>query len=292
MSNYVQPLASAVPKIDNRHCLFLTLLRYIIISIIDGIQCSTLCRSSLGKGGENLSIVNKHGMEKKVSIVVPTLNEALNIRDVFLNIPEFVDEIVVVDGNSSDGTREEIKKIRNDAKIIIEKPSGKGNAIRTGFKKATGDLIIMMDADGSHNPMEIPALLEPVLDGYDVAKGSRLLSGGGSADLTPFRKLGNNIFVAMVNMLYGANYTDLCYGYRAFKREALEKIYCRANGFEIETEQSILMTKAGLKVKEVPSFEEQRKNGESNLNSFRDGWKIFKLILREYRRDIAKNERR
>ncbi len=239
-----------------------------------------------------LSVVNKHGMEKKISVVVPTLNEAMNIRYVFSNIPGFVDEIVVVDGNSSDGTREEIKRFRNDAKIIVEKPSGKGTAIRTGFKKATGDLIIMMDADGSHDPREIPRLLEPVLDGYDVAKGSRLLRGGGSADLTPFRALGNKVFVTMVNMLYGANYTDLCYGYRAFKREALEKIYCRAAGFEIETEQSILMQKAGLRIKEVPSFEERRKNGKSNLNSFRDGWKIFKLILREYRRDISNRERR
>ena len=86
----------------------------------------------------------------------------------------------------------------------------------------------------------------------------------------------------MVNTLYSTNYKDLCYGYRAFKKEALYQIYCSSNGFEIETEQSILMKKAGLKIKEVPSFEAKRKNGNSNLNSIRDGFKILNIILKEY----------
>lgn len=235
-----------------------------------------------------MTVVNKYGQERKVSVVIPTLNEAANIKEVFQIIPEFVDEIVVIDGDSTDGTRDEILKFRSDAKIIVEKPSGKGAAIKTGFENASGDLIIMMDADGSHDPGEIPALLEPVLNGYDVSKGSRLLPGGGSDDFTAFRKLGNKMFVTMVNQMYGANYTDLCYGYRAFKREALEKMCCRASGFEIETEQSIRMKKAGLKIKEVPSFEARRKNGNSNLNSFRDGWRILSIILTEY---FRKNER-
>ena len=229
-----------------------------------------------------MSVVNKYNQEKKISIIIPTLNEVLNIKEVFSNIPDYIDEIVVVDGNSTDGTIGEIMKFRKDAKIIVEKPRGKGSAMELGFKNATGDLIIMMDADGSHDPKEIPSLLEPILDGYDVSKGSRLLTGGGSADFTPFRRLGNSIFVKMVNIMFSANYTDLCYGYRAFKKESLKKIHCRSKGFEIETEQSILMKKAGLKIKEVPSFEARRINGSSNLNSFRDGFKILNIILKEY----------
>ena len=229
-----------------------------------------------------MSLKDKYGYQKNISLVVPTLNEALNIKEVFSNIPEFVDEIIVVDGNSTDGTRDEILKIRKDAKIIIEKPRGKGSAIRTGFEKATGDLIIMMDADGSHDPKEIPRLLEPVLDGYEASKGSRLLPGGGSDDFTPFRRLGNNIFVAMVNVMYGAHYTDLCYGYRAFKRETLEKLNCISDGFEIETEQSVLMRKKSVKVKEIPSFEARRRNGNSNLNSIRDGWRILSVIFKNF----------
>ncbi len=235
-----------------------------------------------------MSIMNKHGQVKSVSVVIPTLNEAANIKEVFPDIPEFVDEIVVIDGDSADGTRDEILKFRSNARIILEKPEGKGAAIRTGFENTTGDLIIMMDADGSHDPKEIPRLLDPVLDGYDAAKGSRMLPGGGSDDFTPFRKFGNRMFVTLVNLMYGAQYTDLCYGYRAFKREALEKLHCTSKGFEIETEQSIRLKKAGLKVKEVPSFEASRKNGDSNLNSIRDGWKIFNIIIREYFKGTTK----
>lgn len=243
------------------------------------------------KGGLSVSIVNKYGHKKNISVVIPTLNEAQNIKHVFPDIPEIVDEIVVVDGNSNDGTIDEIMKFRNDVKIIVEKPCGKGAAIKTGFERAKGDLIVMMDADGSHDPKEIPRLLEPVLDGYDVAKGSRMIHGGGSDDITPFRKLGNMAFVSMVNLMYGANYTDLCYGYLAFKREALERLHCTSKGFEIETEQSILMKKVGLRVKEVPSFEARRKNGDSNLKSFRDGWKILNVIVKEYLKNVAGGKR-
>jgi glycosyltransferase involved in cell wall biosynthesis len=187
----------------------------------------------------------------------------------------------VIDGDSTDGTREEILKFRKDAIVIIDKTRGKGIALRKGFEVATGDLIIMMDADGSHNPEEISSLLQPVLNGYDASKASRFLPGGGSDDFTPFRRFGNKVFIAMVNNLYGTRYTDLCYGYRAFKKEAIDKMCCRSNGFEIETEQSILMIKAGLKIKEVPSFEYKRKNGASNLNSISDGWRILSIIIRE-----------
>lgn len=230
----------------------------------------------------DLSVRDIHGEEKRVSIVVPTMNEVSNIKHVFPFIPQFVDEIIVIDGDSTDGTREEILKYRKDTKIIIDKTPGKGVALRKGFDCITGDLVVMMDADGSHDPAEIPKLIDPVLNGYDVAKGSRFMEGGGSDDITPFRKLGNTIFITMVNIMYRSNYTDLCYGYRAFKKEAIEEMYCKSDGFEIETEQSILIAKKGLKVKEVPSFEAARKHGDSNLRSFRDGWRIFSTIIREF----------
>lgn len=229
-----------------------------------------------------MSLIDKYGIEKRISIVIPTLNEGPNIKNVFSNIPEFVDEILVVDGNSTDGTREEIKKYRKDAKIIIENRRGKGQALKTGFENVSGDIVVIMDADGSHDTREMPGLLEPVLDGYDVSHGSRLIPGGGSADFTPFRRFGNNIFVSLVNYMYGSQYSDLCYGYRAFKKEAIQKMKCTSKGFEIETEQSIRVIKAGLKVKEIPSFEAHRMNGNSNLNTFRDGWKILDVIVKEY----------
>lgn len=220
--------------------------------------------------------------EKRISVIIPTLNEAENIKYVFPNIPQFIDEVVVIDGGSVDGTIDEILKYRSDAIIVIEKTPGKGFAIRRGFEIATGDLIIMMDADGSHDPNEIPRLVRPVLNGYDAVKASRLLPGGGSDDFTLFRKIGNKIFITMVNLMYDAHYTDLCYGYRVFKRDAIEKMSCVSDGFEIETEQSIRIIKAGLNVIEIPSFEAARKYGDSRLNSIRDGFRILKTIIKEY----------
>ncbi len=216
----------------------------------------------------------------KISLVIPTMNEAANIPHVLPNIPDLVDEVVIVD-SSTDDTVDVIRRYRPDAKIIREEPRGKGSALKTGFKHATGDLIVMMDADGSMDPGEIPAFLDPILNGHDVAKGSRIL--GGSEDLTPLRKLGNRCFVAMVNYLYGTDYTDLCYGYRAFKREALNRLETESRGFDVETEQSILMKKIGLKVCEVPSYERSRRHGKSKLNTFRDGFLILKRIMKGLR---------
>lgn len=221
-----------------------------------------------------MSLPDVHNIEKRISIVIPTLNEVENIKHVFPHIPQFIDEIIVIDGDSIDGTRDEILKFRKESRIIIDKTPGKGIALRKGFETATGDIIIMMDADGSHDPYEIPSILEPVLNGYDASKRSDYLPGGGSDDFTLFRRFGNKIFIMMVNNMYGANFTDLCYGYRAFKREALEKMHCESDGFEIETEQSIRMIKSGLKIKEIPYFEAKRKNGDSRLHWIKDGWRI------------------
>jgi glycosyltransferase involved in cell wall biosynthesis len=229
-----------------------------------------------------MTLKDNSGRIRTVSVVIPTINECQNIKEVIPKLPDFIDEIIIVDGCSTDGTVEEVIKYRKDAKIVIEKMKGKGVALRRGFENASGDLIIMMDADGSHDPGELHSLMVPVLNGYDVTKASRILPGGGSDDFTPFRRFGNKMFVTMVNTLYGSHYTDLCYGYRAFKKDALAKILIKSDGFEVETEQSILMLKAGLKIKEVPSFEARRKHGNSGLNSFRDGWKILKIIVGEY----------
>jgi len=163
----------------------------------------------------------------------------------------------------------------------------KGKALRKGFEIASGEIVVIMDADGSHDSKEMPRLLEPVLDGYVASHGSGMLPSGGSDDFTLFRRFGNKVFVRLVNHMFGAQYSDLCYGYSAFKKEAIEKMKCTRNGFEIETEQSILIAKAGIKVKEIPSFEARRMNGNSNLNSFKDGWKILDVIIEEYIKDFG-----
>lgn len=223
------------------------------------------------------AIASKNDLPK-VSLVVPTMNEARNIPHVFSQIPDLVDEIVVVD-SSTDDTVDMIRKMRPDAKIFTEKPMGKGNALKKGFEYATGDIVVMIDADGSMDPHEIPQMVQPLMNGYDVVKGSRFL--GGSEDLSALRRFGNFCFVSLVNILYDTDYTDLCYGYRAFRKSALDRLKCVSDGFDVETEQSIMMKKLDMKVCEVPSFERNRIYGCSNLRTFGDGKKILIRILKE-----------
>ena len=153
-----------------------------------------------------------------------------------------------------------------------------------GFAACTGDVAVMLDADGSADPAEIPRFVAALLHGADFAKGSRFMSGGGSADITRLRAAGNWVFKTLVNLLYGAHYTDLCYGYNAFWLYCLPAIDPDCDGFEIETLINIRIAKSGLTVHEVPSMEGHRLNGVSNLRAFSDGLRVLRTILFELRR--------
>jgi glycosyltransferase involved in cell wall biosynthesis len=146
---------------------------------------------------------------------------------------------------------------------------------------ATGDIVVLLDADGSADPLEIPRFIDVLLQGNDFAKGSRFLRGGGSHDITWIRRTGNYGLIWLVNLLFGARFTDLCYGYNAFWKYCQDCLAIDSDGFEIETLINIRMHAAGVKIAEVPSVEYQRIHGTSNLNAFRDGWRILKVILKE-----------
>ncbi len=153
--------------------------------------------------------------------------------------------------------------------------------MRTGFTSASGDIIVMLDADGSTDPAEISAFVGPLLAGADFVKGSRFLQGGGTADMSFHRRLGNWGFVQIVHLFFGGNYSDLCYGYNAFWARVLPRLALDGNGFEIETEMNVRALHSGLKVVEVPSFEARRIHGVSGLRTFPDGWRVLKAIGRE-----------
>jgi glycosyltransferase involved in cell wall biosynthesis len=216
-----------------------------------------------------------------VSVVIPTKNEARNLGWVLEHLPACVDEVIVVDGQSTDGTVDVARAVRPDVVIVDERTPGKGAALRAGFGAARGDVIVMLDADGSMDPAEIDQFVSVLASGYDFAKGSRFAPGGGTSDMTMLRWLGNWGFVKATNILFRASFSDLCYGYCAFKRSVLPDLALTAQGFEIETELVLHAVKAHLAVAEIPSFESPRRFGESNLNTFRDGWRVFKTILRE-----------
>jgi glycosyltransferase involved in cell wall biosynthesis len=219
--------------------------------------------------------------EPRVSVIIPTLNEAQNLPHVFAKLPRHLHEVIVVDGLSTDGTLDVVRFLRPDAKIVLQQRPGKGDALRCGFEAATGDVLVMLDADGSADPAEIPAFVKALVEGADFAKGTRFRKGGGSSDITPLRRAGNRMLSGTVNVLFGTAYSDLCYGYNAFWRHCLPAMSVDCSGFEIETLINIRIARAGLKVHEVPSFERDRIHGESNLRTFRDGGRVLRTILRE-----------
>jgi glycosyltransferase involved in cell wall biosynthesis len=217
----------------------------------------------------------------RVSVVMPTLNEARNIPYVLPELSRVADEIVVVDGHSTDDTLDVARRLCPDVRVVMATTRGKGAALTSGLAECTGDIVVMLDADGSNDPAEIPRFVGALLSGADFAKGSRFLQGGGTADMPRHRKAGNRIFVWLVRALFGSRYSDLCYGYNAFWRDALDELRLDGDGFEIETMLNIRALRAGFHIVEVPSFEDARIHGASNLQTISDGWRVLRTIIGE-----------
>ena len=233
-----------------------------------------------------------------VSVVIPTLNEERNLPHVFARLPAGLDEIIVVDGGSVDRTVAVARELRPDIVIVQQTRTGKGNALACGFAACTGDIIVMIDADGSTDPAEIPRFVAELIAGADFVKGSRFAKGGHSHDITKLRKLGNDGLNLVVNVLFGTRFTDLCYGYNAFWRRVVptlglpdirlprpadgSKLW--GDGFEIETMINIRAAADGMNIGEVGSIEHARIHGASNLNTFRDGARVLRTIFSEYGR--------
>jgi glycosyltransferase involved in cell wall biosynthesis len=218
-----------------------------------------------------------------VTSVIPALNEARNIGWVLSRLPDCVDEVVVVDGRSTDGTIAAALRARPDSMIVHERSPGKGAALRAGFARSSGDVVVMLDADGSMDPAEIVRYVAKLRDGYDLVKGSRFLPSGGTTDISRLRNIGNLALLAVANRLYRSAFTELCYGFMAFRRDVLRRLALTADGFEIETQIVANALRAGLRVAEVPSFEAERRSGTSNLRIVRDGSRVLRELLRARR---------
>jgi glycosyltransferase involved in cell wall biosynthesis len=216
-----------------------------------------------------------------VSVVIPAKNEVRSIGWVLEHIPAWVDEVVLVDGPSIDGTAEMARRVRPDIVIVDQDSSGKGLALQAGFAAASGDIIVMMDADGSMHPAEIGRYVAILASGFDMVKGSRFMAGAGSADITWIRRLGNRCLLSLANMLFRARFTDLCYGFCAFRRKALDALALTASGFEIESQLIARACVTGLRITEVPTLELARHHGQSNLHTFRDGRRVLFTLLKE-----------
>lgn len=229
-----------------------------------------------------------------VTVVVPAFNEARNLELMLPALPP-VHEVIVVDGGSNDDTAAMVARTMPSARLLQQTRRGKGNALACGFEAATGDIIVMFDADGSADPAEITPMIQTLLQGADYAKGSRSIAGGGSVDLTVARSLGNVGLTTLVNILFGTRFSDLCYGYNAFWRDILPVLDLPASrlpseemvwgdGFEIETVINCRVAQSKLAITEFPSFELARIHGASNLNAIRDGLRVLRTIMAERRR--------
>ncbi len=221
----------------------------------------------------------------RVSVILPTRNEEGCIGRVLKEMPrEVVDEVVIVDYHSTDKTAEEAKaELRPTDKFVAQKGKGYGGAFREGFDIASGDVVVMMDADGSHNPADIPALVEKVRRGYEYVMASRYTTGAHSYDDTIIRWIGNRVFTWMTNMVHGTRVSDSLYLFTAITREGLKKLNLKSDGFEFCTEILVKAHRAGLSFAEVPAIERLRFAGRSKVNAFWHGLKILRMILRRYR---------
>ncbi len=231
-----------------------------------------------------------------ISIVVPALNEALNLSVVLPQLPQ-VHEVILVDGGSVDGTVMAARRALPGIITVLQSRKGKGNALAAGFARVTGDIVVMFDADGSADPAEITRFVEALKAGADFAKGSRFAPGGGSADITPVRRLGNRFLNGIFNAGFRTRYSDLCYGYNAFWADLIPLLdlpehsspapadkMLWGDGFEIETVINCRFAAAQVSITEVPSVEKLRMFGESNLRAIQDGTRVLRTLFTEWRR--------
>ncbi len=242
------------------------------------------------------------GSEPTITIVIPARNEARNLEVILPRLPA-VHEVILVDGHSVDDTVDTARRLMREIVVLTQDRVGKGNAMACGFRAATGQIVVMLDADGSADPAEIPAFVEALVGGADFAKGSRFVrdARAGSEDITALRRAGNAGLNLVANRLFHARFTDLCYGYNAFWRAIVPVLDLPepsphrdgetpttelrwGDGFEIETLINCRVAAAGLTITEVPSTERRRIHGVTNLRTFSDGGRVLRTLLAEHRR--------
>jgi glycosyltransferase involved in cell wall biosynthesis len=234
----------------------------------------------------------------RVSVVIPARNEAPSLPHVLEALPADLHEVILVDGHSTDDTVAVALRALPDVKIVQQTRRGKGNALTCGFAHVTGDIVVTLDGDGSADPAEIHNFVAALAAGAEFAKGTRFDRGGSSRDITRFRRIGNTVLSRLVNLVFGTAYTDLCYGYNAFRAQLLPVLDLPSvhavssrrsgllwgDGFEIETMIHIRVRQSGARIAEVGSVEKPRLHGSSNLRAIPDGMRVLRTIVAEHRR--------
>jgi glycosyltransferase involved in cell wall biosynthesis len=222
--------------------------------------------------------------EPFVSIVIPALNEEKNIGDVLRGIRRVMGsypvswEMIVVDDGSSDRT---IDIANQNGAIVVRNGvnQGKGHALQLGFKHAHGNILVTIDADGSHNPADIGKLVSPILNGVDMTLGSRFVGGNGRDSTKRLHIVGNALINFTFLLVTGKKVSDSQTGFRAFRSKIVEEIKIESEGYQFETELTVKALKKGNIVKEIPVNVKARREGHSHVNPLSDGFKHFKILI-------------
>ena len=221
--------------------------------------------------------------KSKISVVIPTKNEERTIQEIVEGSTKHADEVLVVDGHSTDQTRE--RAAVAGARVILDNGSGKGAALRLGIKEASGDIIVFIDADCSHDPADIPKLVEPIARGdADMVIGSRLKGGSdelGSTVSEVFRLYGGRLIALAINLRFGQSITDYLNGFRAIKTSVARKLDLKENQQTIEHEMAMECLRQGHRVIEVGAHEYKRRYGESHISLMRHGPRFVYVVLKK-----------
>jgi glycosyltransferase involved in cell wall biosynthesis len=222
--------------------------------------------------------------ERRLSItaLICTLNEEENLPHVLPGIPDWVDEVLLVDGHSSDGTVRVARQLSPQVRVVFQPGRGKGDALKYGIEQASGDIIVALDADGETDPEDMSRFVEPLLQGYDFVKGSRFRSGS-LGGLSLHRTAGNLFLASVFNALFLTRYTDICSGYNAFWKEGIRNAGLPTEGdFAAEPVMHARARKGGLKVKEVGHKDAGRIAGKAKVPLWaKHGLWVLKTIVQE-----------
>jgi glycosyltransferase involved in cell wall biosynthesis len=220
----------------------------------------------------------------RITVIIPAKNEAATLPSVIDPVKALCSELILVDGQSSDETRE--VAARSGARVLVDNGKGKGAAMRLAAREATREVLVFIDADGSHDPNDVPRVAGPVLSGeYDLVIGSRMRGGSDELHSSFFeftRLLGSELITLVLNYRFGVRLTDYQNGLRAIRRDVMNSLGTTEDIFTIEEEMSIRCLRRGLRVGEVPAHEYRRKAGRSHIVVWKIGWRWIWCVLKNF----------
>ncbi len=224
--------------------------------------------------------INGNGHRPTVTMLMCTLNEESSLPHVLAQVPAWVDEVLLVDGRSTDRTVEIAERMLPGLRVVYQPGSGKGDALRFGVREATGDVVVTVDADGETDPSQAMSFVEALEQGYDFAKGSRLASGK-PRRMPLYRWLGNQILAQTFNLLFATRFTDICSGYNAFRRQAFLRLPLTYDNCEMEQQMLARARKSGMKIVEVSHRSEGRIAGVSKVSALKQGFIDWLVVVKE-----------